>query len=315
MQHNRFCLLLVVAVLFSACVSQKKYDDLLGSKSRSDHEVSRLTAVEREHEALKQEMASTKAMLANTEQGLADLKDRYEELGATHMELKSEYDALLETNKNLLMSASDEKKDLTARLSAQQRELDEKARLLNVLKEELEGKEAAIAEREESIAALNAQLDMQRNSIQKLKNGLNEALRGFSASDLTVVEKNGRIYVSMSQNLLFKSGSDQVDQKGKEALKKLAEVLNKNPDIEIMVEGHTDTDGTADFNWDLSVARATEVVKVLTTNAVEPKRITAAGRAFFVPIDSNDTDAGKARNRRTEIILSPKFDQLYELLK
>jgi chemotaxis protein MotB len=302
-------------LLLGGCVSQKKFNDLLGSKARADRELARLTQVEKEHEALKAEMAATKATLAGTEKMLSDLKGEYEELGAQQMELKSEYDAMLENNRNLLASSSDEKKELMTQLTAKQKELDEKARLLNILKEELEEKEAGIAEREEKIEALNAQLEAQRQSLQALKAGLNEALRGFSAADLTVVEKNGKIYVSMSQNLLFASGSDVVDKKGKDALAKLATVLNVNPDIEIMVEGHTDTDGTANFNWDLSVARATAVVKELTSHQVDPKRITAAGRGFYVPVDSNDTDLGKARNRRTEIILAPKFDQLYELIK
>jgi chemotaxis protein MotB len=186
--------------------------------------------------------------------------------------------------------------------------------MLNMLQEELQVKEAALAEREESINRLNAQLDLQRQSLQSLKAGLNDALRGFSASDLTVVERDGKIYVSMSQNLLFASGSNKLDQKGKDALVKVAGVLAKTLDFEILVEGHTDTDGTADFNWDLSVSRATAVVKELTSHGVEPKRITAAGRGFYVPVDSNESAEGKAKNRRTEIILSPKLDQLYRLL-
>ena len=137
----------------------------------------------------------------------------------------------------------------------------------------------------------------------------------FLASDLTVEEKDGKIYVSMSQNLLFASGSNKLDQKGKDALAKLATVLSANPNIEILVEEHTATDGTPEFNWDLSVTRATAVVKELTSHGLEPKRVTAAGRAFYVPVDSNDTDQGKTRNRRTEIILAPKYDQLYKLLK
>jgi chemotaxis protein MotB len=270
--------------------------------------------VEKAHEAMKVELDKTYASLADSEAALRELKANHRTLEAEHSELKAEYEVLLANNRSLLASSSDEKKELTAQLSAKQKELDDKARQLNRLKEELEIKEAAIAEREENIAALNQQLEMQRQSLRSLKSGLNDALRGFSASDLTVVEKDGKIYVSMSQNLLFASGSNKLDQKGKGALATLANVLNANPDIEIMVEGHTDTDGTADFNWDLSVTRATTVVKELTSHKVEPKRIVAAGRGFYVPVDSNDHEQGKARNRRTEIILSPKLNQLYELL-
>ncbi|HLF63371.1 MAG TPA: OmpA family protein [Saprospiraceae bacterium] len=314
MKYNHFTPFLVLALIFSSCVAQKKYNDLLGGKARSDREVARLVQVEKEHEALKAEMSDTRTTLSKTEKELSELKDKYEELGAAQMELKSEYDVMAANNRGLLASSSDEKKELTAKLTAQQRELDEKARMLNLLKEELEVKEEAIAEREESITELNKQLDLQRRSLQFLKAGLNDALRGFSASDLTVVEKDGKIYVSMSQNLLFASGSNKLDQKGKDALAKLATVLTANPDIQILVEGHTDTDGTPEFNWDLSVTRATAVVKELTSHGLEPTRVTAAGRAFYVPVDSNDSEQGKARNRRTEIILAPKYDKLYKLL-
>lgn len=311
----RYSCILCLGILISSCVSQKKYNDLLGSKARSDREISRLTQVEQEHEALKGEMAETKANLSETEAALADLQEQYRVLESSNADLKTQYDALLENNKRLLSSASDEKKDLVMQLAMQQGELDNKARQLQDLEAELKQKETAIADREARIATLTEQLDLQKQSMQNLKTGLNNALRGFSSSDLTVVERNGKIYVSMSQKLLFASGSKIIDQKGKEALAKLAEVLSTTPDIDILVEGHTDTDGTADFNWDLSVARATAVVKVLTAHGVDPKQLTAAGRSFFVPVASNDTAEGKAKNRRTEIILSPKLDQLYKLLE
>ncbi|MBK7870628.1 MAG: OmpA family protein [Saprospiraceae bacterium] len=150
--------------------------------------------------------------------------------------------------------------------------------------------------------------------IQNLRTTVSGALTGFSDTDLTVEEKNGRLYVSLSQELLFRSGSDNVESKGRQALKQLADVLKKNPEIDITVEGHTDDVGNAASNWDLSVMRATSVVKVLTTYGIEPERVTASGRGLYAPIASNATATGKAQNRRTEIILSPKLDQLYQLL-
>ncbi len=311
---SRYTLIVLTTVFITSCVSQKKYNDLLNNKARSDREVSRLTQVEKDHEALKGQMAETTAALDKATAELSVIKAGYDSLKDVHGELKAQYDVLLTNNRQLLASASDEKKELMTQLAVQQGELDDKRQQLGLLEEQLNTKEKDIADRETRIAALTDQLNAQKQSLQALKEGLNQALRGFSASDLTVVERNGKIYVSMSQKLLFASGSKIIDQKGKEALAKLAEVLAASSDIDILVEGHTDTDGTADFNWDLSVARATAVVKELTAHGVDPKHLTAAGRAFYVPVASNDTEEGKAKNRRTEIILSPKLDQLYQML-
>ncbi len=145
------------------------------------------------------------------------------------------------------------------------------------------------------------------------------ALLGFNADELSVEIKNGKVYVSMSDRLLFKSGSAAVEDKGKQAIKLLADVLNSNPDIEILVEGHTDNVPirTAVFrdNWDLSVVRATSIVRVLTEDhKIAPTRVTASGRGEYFPRASNDNQEGRALNRRTEIILSPKLDEIMQLL-
>jgi len=147
-----------------------------------------------------------------------------------------------------------------------------------------------------------------------LRSKVNQALLGFTDADLSVSERNGKIYVSLSQNLLFATNSDNIDWKGKKAIRSLADVLKQNPDINITVEGHTDPDGSPAKNWDLSVRRATAVVKILTETNVNAERITASGRSFYYPIASNATAAGKAKNRRTEIILSPRLDQLYKII-
>jgi chemotaxis protein MotB len=121
--------------------------------------------------------------------------------------------------------------------------------------------------------------------------------------------------VSLSQNLLFKTNSDKIDNNGQLAIRTLAQVLTQNPDIEITVEGHTDSDGTADYNWDLSTARATSVVKLLASSGVDPKRITAAGRSMFQPVVENNSPENKSRNRRVDIILSPRLDQLFQIIR
>lgn len=159
----------------------------------------------------------------------------------------------------------------------------------------------------------------QRNIMTSLKNSITEALINYKSDELSVYQKNGNVYVSLQEKLLFKSGSDAVDPKGKEALKTLAQVLNTTKDINVIIEGHTDNVPIStkryQDNWDLSTARATTIVRILTQdNSFDKTRITASGRSQFHPVQTNDTEAGRAGNRRTEVILSPNLKELYKLL-
>lgn len=162
-------------------------------------------------------------------------------------------------------------------------------------------------------------LDQQRQAVENLRKKMADALVGFNSNELQVFTKNGRVYVSLQENLLFPSGSAVVNQKGKQALGTLAQVLNINPDINVVVEGHTDSipiKGRYEDNWALSVARATAIVRLLTdTYKVDPTRVTASGRSKFEPVDVNTTAEGRQRNRRTEIILAPRLDELMQLLQ
>lgn len=174
-------------------------------------------------------------------------------------------------------------------------------------------------ERERTINELQDMINAQTERVQNLLNSVKDALLGFSSDELTVREKDGKVYVAMSDKLLFESGSARVDKRGKEALAKLAEVLNKQSDIDVYIEGHTDSKpiNTAQFkdNWDLSVIRATSVVRILTKDyGVKPLQIQPCGRGEFMPVADNGTADGRAKNRRTEIIMAPKLDKLYQML-
>jgi chemotaxis protein MotB len=162
-------------------------------------------------------------------------------------------------------------------------------------------------------------LNQQKEAVENIRKKMAEALVGFNSNELQVFVKNGRVYVSLQENLLFPSGSAVVNPKGKQALGTLAQVLNANPDINIVVEGHTDSipiRGKYEDNWALSVARATAIVRLLTdTYHVDPIRVTASGRSKFEPVDDNTTAEGRQHNRRTEIILAPKLDELMMLLQ
>ena len=185
--------------------------------------------------------------------------------------------------------------------------------LLNQKKDELNERECTINELQQMINAQN-------EKVRKLLSSVKDALLGFSSDELTVREKDGKVYVAMSDKLLFQSGSARLDKRGEEALGKLAEVLNKQTDIDVFIEGHTDNKpiNTVQFkdNWDLSVIRATSVVRILIKNYnVNPLQIQPSGRGEYMPVDDNETAEGRSKNRRTEIIMAPKLDKLFQMLQ
>src|SRR5450432_1038050 len=176
-----------------------------------------------------------------------------------------------------------------------------------------------LASQQKRLEQLQALMDQQKQAIQGIRKKMSDALVGFDPKDLSVAIKNGKVYVSLQENLLFPSGSAVVNPKGKEALGKLAQVLNINPDITVDIEGHTDSipiRGRYQDNWDLSVARASSIVRILTKDyKVDPVRVIASGHSQYDPVQTNSTPEGRALNRRTDIVLSPKLDELYKLLQ
>jgi chemotaxis protein MotB len=179
--------------------------------------------------------------------------------------------------------------------------------------------EEQIAEQQRRLEQLQGLIEQQRKNREELRKQISDALVNFKSNELTVAIKNGKVYVSLQESLLFPSGSAVVNPKGKEALGTLAAVLNQNPDINVLIEGHTDSipmKGKYSDNWELSVERSTAIVRILTdTYKVEPTRVTASGRSKYEPVDDNTTAEGRARNRRTEIILEPKLNELMRLIQ
>jgi len=314
--------LLPIALLtigLSACVSMKKFDEqkaladkYLSEKNDCNEKMGNLQNEFQDISSKYHDAAQAVELLSTDSIAKARLlrkaKDEYNDLNA-------EYEALLKQNSALLNASSKDKEALNMALLQKQGELSRRESEVNRLTADLE-------EREKRVKELESALNKQDSSTTFLKNKLMEALTGFSNNDLTVVQKDGKIYVSMSDKLLFKSGSFTLDDKGKAALGKVAEVLKKQTAFTIVVEGHTDGDkykspqGLIKDNWDLSVMRATTVVKVLTEdNKLDAKRVVASGHGEYNPVSGNDTDEGKSKNRRTEIILSPDLKGLYNLLK
>jgi chemotaxis protein MotB len=184
---------------------------------------------------------------------------------------------------------------------------------------QLSQSEQALQEQRQRLQQLQKLLAEQNAKSQELKNKMSEALNNFTSNELTVTQKNGKVYISLSEALLFPSGSAVVNPRGVDALAKLAVVLNSNPDIAVNIEGHTDSipiHGKYKDNWDLSTARANAIVRILTDDyMVNPTRVEASGHSKYDPVDTNETPEGRAKNRRTEIILSPKLDEMYKLLE
>ena len=193
--------------------------------------------------------------------------------------------------------------------------------LLRSFTDQSVSKNALLAEKEARLNELQSVLDQKDAEVKALKNKVADALKGFEDKGLTVHEKDGKVYVSLDNELLFASGSWNIDNKGKEALTELGIVLASDPDINVAIEGHTDNvpyngSGNVKDNWDLSVMRSTAVVKeILKNKEINPQRLTASGRSQYVPIDNEDTKEARAKNRRTEIILTPKLDELFQIIQ
>jgi len=242
--------------------------------------------------------------------------------------LNEAYDLLTAKNSQMMSNKAEETKKLLEELQKTREELlkkeDELLTLeqnLSVKQKELLNTQNELVEREKKVMELQSIINKKDSLLSALKDRISSALLGFEGDGLTITQKNGKVYISLEEQLLFASGSWQVDARGREALSKLSKALENQQDINVLIEGHTDSipfggRGQIKDNWDLSVVRATAIVRILTSSSsIDPERLTAAGKGEFVPIQSNSTSAGRSANRRIEIILTPKLYDLYELLE
>jgi chemotaxis protein MotB len=311
-----------ITLLCTSCVSTKKYEALNASKDLLQKDYNQLLVVRKEKEALQDSLLKLNANLIETSHVVDQWKARYGSLYATNEEAQQQLQITRSQHQETVHSASAESERLRAEIAAKMKEVDEREKELRLMEANVKSNKGTLDEmknylsdREKKIKELNDALVEKDFQTAQLRQKISDILRGYAPGDLTVKQENGKIYVSMSQNLLFSKGSDVIDPKGAEAIKKLATALAARPDIDINVEGHTDADGTPEKNWALSTSRAQSVARVLLANKVDPKRLITSGRAFYHPIAPNDTEANKAKNRRTEIILSPQLEGLYDLIK
>nr|WP_315165195.1 OmpA family protein [uncultured Flavobacterium sp.] len=301
---------LLILALSTSCVSKKIYNDLeskfadLKKENRniSDQNAELLKAKNQ----LELDSSALKSALEKANSDYAKLKSDYEASLNKFNVLQDSYTALEKNSSDALQSNMKKNRELLD-------ELDDKAQALALEQERLNKSAQRLKELEDLIAAKEA-------SMQKLKETLSKALNSFEGKGLTVEQKKGKVYVSMENKLLFNSGSWAVGPEGKKAVIEVGKVLGDNPDISVLIEGHTDDDaftasGPIADNWDLSTKRATAIVAILSENKkINKQNLTAAGRGEFSPLASNATPEGKAKNRRIEIILTPRLDEISKML-
>jgi len=310
----------VFALLMASCVPAKKYNELLDREKICSEELAKYKSSSL---AFEEAAATLDAKVGVLSEVILQLRADTTALGQDYRTMTAKYNHLseiietLETNYDKLrLSGARDVAQLQGELEAKRIELREKEERLYALEEELKKKEAALLDREQRVMELEKLMRDQDEAAQLLKSKVALALNSFKDKGLKVEERNGKIYVSLEARLLFASGSISVEPEGKRALIDLAKVLESEKDLEIVVEGHTDTDKMAGNthpknNWELSVLRSTSVIAIMLDNStMDPKQIMAAGRSEFIPVDPND----KAKNRRIEVIISPNLNALYDLI-
>ena len=333
MTSHSFRLAFIAAIFIfeTSCVSMKKYKEEQAKRTTCESDFAALQLKDQElqvdHTELqaKYDALNEKALglLKDTARIGIDLRTAAKQIAAlneSHEELSKKYAKTLEQSQN-------ESKKISSELSVTKETLMKKQDELRLLedsladkKQYLESLKSTLMDREQKIAEMQDILKKKDDATNRLRKTVADALLGFENKGLTVTQKNGKVYVSLEESLLFASGKTEVEKKGVEALKQLASVLEQNPDINVMVEGHTDNvpmkpNSEIKDNWDLSALRATSIIKILTTDTkINPKRLTAAGRGEYFPLDHGNSAEARKKNRRTEIILTPKLDELLKIL-
>ncbi|MDR0206288.1 MAG: OmpA family protein [Bacteroidales bacterium] len=296
-------LFLMLALLSTACVTKSKYKELsnLYQKCSEDfnYTLSEKNELVEKNEKLTMELLTLKDKISQLKEDTTAVGRRLRIAERNLSKAKNDYDELLRSFSDQNLNKKAEVEMLMNSLEARQKELEEK---------------------ETKLAELQHILDQKDAEVKALRNKVADALTGFTDKGLSIYEKNGKVYVSLDEKLLFASGSWEIDSKGKEALGELGKVLANDHDINVVIEGHTDNvpyrgSGNVKDNWDLSVMRATAVVKELLKNKdILPQRISASGRSEYISVDAEDSREARSKNRRTEIILTPQLDELFKII-
>ncbi len=322
----------VTALLAFACVPAKQFRDLETGYQECMDEVEQLKIENQQYARENTEYkASVDKLERQIQQLVADSMERYKvwkDLRANYNRLSRDYNNLQQAQEAMIKGNVKETGRLLRELQSAQETLQKKEDELRLLqaslqkeRTQLDEMQFELQEQKTRLRELQEVLARKDSAVASLRRKVSTALLGYEKEGLSVDIRNGKVYVSLEEKLLFESGSYSVDPRGREALRKLARVLEQNPDINIMIEGHTDDvpyipKGGIEDNWDLSVKRATSIVRILLDGtSIDPKRLTAAGRGPTMPVDPAKTPEARQKNRRTEIILTPKLDEILEILE
>jgi chemotaxis protein MotB len=318
MRSGQYLIIILIISVFPSCVSMKKFTGLKDELNNASKQNELLRQENVRLQTMTTELESVNGQLNERNRSLnTKLDDAMFELNAQrqkHESLERNIDQLNRQMESLKTGSSAEIESLLNDLHAARLDLNQREDKLRDAEKELERRNARLIELQEVLAQKD-------QAVKNLREKVVRALTGFTNEGLTVHEKNGKVYVSMDEKLLFKTGRWDVDPKGQQALRNLSQLLADNTDVSIMVEGHTDNvpmrgSGDVKDNWDLSVMRATAVTKILTQNPrLSSERIISAGRSEYVPLVDEPTSEARQMNRRTEIILTPKLDELLKMIE
>lgn len=319
---------LVISVGLLGCVSQSKYLEVQEQKSFYESAYANFDSLEAVNQDLRQDNQDMEAYLRQAFQEVEKLTVANQSLNRNYLELRKRYDQIAQTNNSVISNSSFEKQNLQEQLAAKQAELDQKEAYLNNLERELTIRQQQLNQAQTnssnpspynsmgSMPQLDYQVNLVNQQLQKLREAVGQAFFGNTNNEISITQENGRIIITMAQSLLFpNNANDQINNRGLSTLAQLAQVLNANPEIKIDIEGHTDGDGDPKNNWDRSVIRASTVAKELIALNINPSRITASGKSSYEPIANNSSPQGRLANNRTEIILSPDYNPLLNIIQ
>ncbi|MGP8216824.1 MAG: OmpA family protein [Bacteroidia bacterium] len=330
-KHIVIAVVLGTFMYISSCVPQNKLIEEQNKRKDAEAAATAAKAADQDCEAKKTELQSK---LDQLQKSVTGLQQDTTITGTSYRDLTSKYDKLNQINEQLLskynqmlQGSQDNTQKLTGQLQTTETQLLQKQDQLNALQAQLNAEKSHLDSvnvqlqlREAKVNELQNLMKKKDGAVDSLKQKIQDALIGYANNGISVYEKNGKVYVSLEEKLLFASGKTEVQADGVTALQKLAQALEANPDIHINVEGHTDDkpmhgSGEIKDNWDLSVMRATSVVKILLQDSkVDPSHITASGVSQYDPVDSSDNADARKKNRRTDIILTPNLNEIFKIL-
>lgn len=321
----KFFIFTIFVVFLSSCVTKQKYSELELKYKRCNEELTFMTSenqnCQKKQKSLEEQLSSMSSEVEQLRNDTLRLYRGMRNAERQYEKAKKDYDELLQNFADVSSNNQSTINDLIGNIDKYKDEMTVKEKMLTMQQDSLAKARVELALKEQRIKEMQQILSEKDAEVKALKEKVSNALKGFEGSGLKVHEKDGKVYVSMDDKLLFASGSWNLNEKGLEAINNLAQVLENETDISVLIEGHTDNvpyrgSGQIKDNWDLSVMRATSVVKAILQNGnIDPKRLSASGRGEYLPLESENTSEARAKNRRTEIILTPNLDQLFKMIQ